>query len=92
MAIPSQQRARIAVLNGIGSVGKSSIARALQAIASQPMLHVQMDAFLDMLPAALQDLCVKGVIMRLCPLGSRPIVAPRLSRWLSPPWEWMCLK
>ena len=42
------------VLNGIGSVGKSSIARALQAIASQPMLHVQMDAFLDMLPAALQ--------------------------------------
>ena len=55
MASPSQPGGRIVVLNGIGSVGKSSIARALQAIASQPMLHVQMDAFLDMLPDALQD-------------------------------------
>ncbi len=43
------------VLNGIGSVGKSSVARALQAIAGHPMLHVQMDAFLGMLPEALQN-------------------------------------
>ena len=50
-----QQSGRIVVLNGVGSVGKSSVARALQAIAGQPMLHVQMDAFLDMLPEALQD-------------------------------------
>jgi chloramphenicol 3-O phosphotransferase len=47
--------ARIVLLNGVGSVGKSSIAKALQAIASEPFLHVQMDAFLDMLPAAYQD-------------------------------------
>lgn len=55
MPASSQQSGRIVVLNGIGSVGKSSVARALQAIASQPMLHVQMDAFLEMLPEALQD-------------------------------------
>jgi chloramphenicol 3-O phosphotransferase len=45
-------RARIILLNGVGSVGKTSVARALQEIASSPFLHVQMDAFLDMLPAA----------------------------------------
>jgi chloramphenicol 3-O phosphotransferase len=43
-------RARIVLLNGAGSVGKSSIAKALQAIATEPFLHVQMDAFLNMLP------------------------------------------
>jgi chloramphenicol 3-O phosphotransferase len=42
--------ARIVLLNGIGSVGKSSIAKALQRIASERYLHVQMDAFLQMLP------------------------------------------
>ncbi|MGH6929884.1 MAG: phosphotransferase-like protein, partial [Dongiaceae bacterium] len=34
--------ARIVLLNGAGSVGKSSIARALQTIATEPFLHVQM--------------------------------------------------
>jgi chloramphenicol 3-O phosphotransferase len=38
------------LLNGVGSVGKSSIAKALQRIVSRPMVHVQMDAFLEMLP------------------------------------------
>ena len=46
---------RILVLNGVGSVGKSSIARALQAITAEPFLHVQMDSFFEMLPAHLQD-------------------------------------
>ncbi|UCI20671.1 zeta toxin family protein [Mesorhizobium sp. B2-1-8] len=46
--------ARIVVLNGVGSAGKSSIARALQAITAEPFLHVQMDSFLEMLPDALQ--------------------------------------
>ena len=41
---------QVIVLNGIGSVGKTSTAKALQAIASKPFLHVAMDAFLDMLP------------------------------------------
>ena len=48
-------RARIVLLNGVGSAGKSSIARALQAITAAPFLHVQMDSFLEMLPEALQN-------------------------------------
>jgi chloramphenicol 3-O phosphotransferase len=47
--------ARIVILNGIGSAGKSSIARALQTITAEPYLHLSMDAFLDMLPPALLD-------------------------------------
>jgi chloramphenicol 3-O phosphotransferase len=45
--------ARIVLLNGVSSVGKGSVAKALQRIAARPMLHVQMDAFLEMLPAAM---------------------------------------
>jgi len=41
---------RVIVLNGTGSVGKSSTARALQAITAEPFLHAAMDAFLEMLP------------------------------------------
>lgn len=47
--------AKIVLLNGVGSAGKSSIAKALQAITAEPFLHVEMDAFLQMLPAALQE-------------------------------------
>lgn len=46
---------RIILLNGVGSAGKSSIARALQDITTLPFLHVSMDSFLDMLPAAYLD-------------------------------------
>ncbi|MFZ5674615.1 MAG: chloramphenicol phosphotransferase CPT family protein [Pseudomonadota bacterium] len=46
---------RILLLNGVGSAGKSSIARALQEITTRPFLHVPMDSFLDMLPAAYLD-------------------------------------
>jgi chloramphenicol 3-O phosphotransferase len=42
--------ATIILLNGVGSVGKSSIAKALQAITRAPFLHVEMDAFLNMMP------------------------------------------
>lgn len=41
---------RIVLLNGVGSAGKSSIARELQKIVTAPYLHVEMDAFLAMLP------------------------------------------
>jgi len=44
-------RPHVIILNGVGSVGKSSTARALQAITAEPFLHVAMDAFLEMLPA-----------------------------------------
>jgi chloramphenicol 3-O phosphotransferase len=47
--------ATIILLNGVGSSGKSSIAKALQTIAAEPFLHVQMDVFMEMLPEALQD-------------------------------------
>jgi len=42
---------RVVVLNGPSSVGKSSTARAIQAIAARPFLHLSMDAFLEMMPA-----------------------------------------
>ena len=47
-----EKRTRIIILNGVGSAGKGSIAKALQQIASRPFLHVEMDAFLAMLPEA----------------------------------------
>jgi chloramphenicol 3-O phosphotransferase len=43
--------AKIVLLNGVGSAGKTSIAKAIQAQARGIFLHVQMDAFLDMMPA-----------------------------------------
>ena len=46
--------ARIILLNGAGSAGKSSIAKALQTLTEAPFLHVQMDTFLDMMPEPLQ--------------------------------------
>jgi chloramphenicol 3-O phosphotransferase len=45
-----KRETRVIILNGVGSAGKGSIAKALQAIASRPYLHVEMDAFLAMLP------------------------------------------
>lgn len=48
-------RSTVVILNGVGSAGKTSIARALQAISRDALLHVQMDAFLDMLPERLMD-------------------------------------
>jgi chloramphenicol 3-O phosphotransferase len=42
--------ATIILLNGVGSVGKTAIAKALQSIARTQFLHVQMDAFIEMLP------------------------------------------
>ena len=46
-----QGRTQVVILNGVGSVGKSSTAQALQEIAARPFLHVSMDSFIDMLPA-----------------------------------------
>ena len=43
---------KVVILNGVGSAGKSSIAKALQAVTSEPFLHVQMDTFMEMLPEA----------------------------------------
>src|SRR5262249_1036798 len=48
-ALP-RMTAQIVLLNGVGSAGKSSIAKALQAMTARPFLHVPMDAFIDMMP------------------------------------------
>jgi len=77
--------AKIILLNGVGSAGKSSIARALQMITAEPFLHVQMDAFIDMLPQALQDHAdgfsyeaaadgdKPSVVIRTGPVGARAL-------------------
>jgi chloramphenicol 3-O phosphotransferase len=65
--------ARIVILNGIGSVGKSSIAKALQTMTIEPFLHVQMDAFLEMLPEAYHDR-PEGFVYRTSLEGGRPVV------------------
>lgn len=41
---------RIIVLNGVSTAGKTSIAKAMQRQARGPLLHVQMDSFLGMMP------------------------------------------
>jgi chloramphenicol 3-O phosphotransferase len=46
----STNRQIIIILNGVGSSGKSSTARALQEIAAVPLIYVAMDDFLEMLP------------------------------------------
>lgn len=47
--------ATIILLNGVGSSGKSALAKALQSITKQPFLHVAMDDFLEMMPAKFLD-------------------------------------
>lgn len=44
------RQTQVIVLNGVSSVGKSSVAKAIQCLAHKPFLHVQMDDFLTMLP------------------------------------------
>lgn len=67
---------QIIVLNGVGSAGKSSTARALQEICARPFLHVAMDAFLDMLPEATFG-HADGMIFETLDEGGRPSVAIR---------------
>ena len=61
---------RIVDLNGVGSVGKSTLAHALQARSRVPLLHVPMDVFLEMLPAYLQD-DPEGISYLRSPAGGR---------------------
>ncbi|MBL6851974.1 MAG: AAA family ATPase [Alphaproteobacteria bacterium] len=42
--------AKIILLNGVGSAGKSTLAKAIQAAARSVFLHVQMDTWLEMMP------------------------------------------
>lgn len=45
----------VILLNGPGSVGKTALARALQDVAVRPVLHVEMDRVLTMLPERFQE-------------------------------------
>jgi chloramphenicol 3-O phosphotransferase len=73
---------RIIVLNGPGSAGKSSLARAIQRAAQDIWLHVQMDGFLDMLPEHRQD---DAETFRYCagPEGVRVSTGPAGGRLVS---------
>ena len=66
--------ARVVLLNGVSSVGKGSVAKALQRIASRPMLHVQMDAFLEMLPAAMFG-APEGYVFETTLRDGKPVTA-----------------
>lgn len=45
-----ENKVKIIFLNGVGSVGKTSIAKELQLILKEAYLHVGIDQFIDMLP------------------------------------------
>ena len=77
------EKARIIILNGVGSAGKSAIAKALQELTANRFLHVQMDGFLEMMPEAgwghpdwfaletLQEEGGPSIEIRTGPLGQR---------------------
>ncbi|WP_119304895.1 chloramphenicol phosphotransferase CPT family protein [Dongia deserti] len=64
----------VILFNGVGSVGKSSIAKALQTIATEPFLHVEMDAFLNMMPERFWD-HPDGLTFETVMQDSKPTVA-----------------
>lgn len=47
--------ATVILVNGVSSVGKSSICRALQAVTREPFLYMEMDATLAAMPPKYQD-------------------------------------
>jgi chloramphenicol 3-O phosphotransferase len=66
--------ARVILINGVGSVGKSSTARELQRIAASPFLYVSMDHFIDMVPARLLG-SKEGLLFTPGDDGGRPSIA-----------------
>lgn len=68
--------ATVVLLNGVGSAGKGSIAKALQGLTREPFLHVQMDAFIDMLPGSLLH-HPDGISFAAVEGSERPTVAIR---------------
>ncbi len=70
------ERPWVIVLNGVGSVGKSSTIRAVQTIAARPFLHVSMDAFIGMLPERMLG-HPDGLVFDAGEADGRPCVAVR---------------
>lgn len=73
--------AKAIVLNGIGSVGKSSTARALQKMAATPLLHVRGDAFLDMIAPQMWN-HPDGIIFQQLDTSEGPAVEIAMGRGL----------
>lgn len=81
--------ARVIVLNGISSAGKSSLAKAMQARADNDWLHVSLDQFISMIPAgretrpswfvvqASKDYAVPEVSLTIGPNGKQLTAAMR---------------
>ena len=68
------QPPHVIILNGVGSVGKTTVARALQQVVASPFLHVAMDAVVDMMPARLFG-DPDGMAFETIQDGGRPPVA-----------------
>jgi chloramphenicol 3-O phosphotransferase len=65
--------ATIIFLNGVGSVGKTSIVKALQAALGDAYLHVGIDQFIDMLPPQyIGD--PQGLLFEAAEVDSKPVV------------------
>ncbi len=62
---PEGRLGRIILLNGTGSAGKTSIARALQELAPTPLLHLGMDAFYG-------EVCPPKLLFRTVSPGDSP--------------------
>jgi chloramphenicol 3-O phosphotransferase len=73
--------ARIIILNGVGSAGKSSTAKALQAITDEPFLHVPMDAFLEMMPLRMMG-HPDGMTFETIDVGGKPSVVIHIGAFL----------
>lgn len=73
------ERPQVIILNGVGSVGKSSTARAIQEIAAKPFLRVSMDAFIEMLPPRMFD-HPDGIIFETAQEDERPSMVIRSGR------------
>ena len=54
------KKPNIIFLNGVGSVGKTSIAKALQNMLEEPYLHIGNDHFFEMLPKKYQPGGIKA--------------------------------
>jgi chloramphenicol 3-O phosphotransferase len=72
--MPNECPSQVILLNGVGSVGKSTIAKAFQDIAEAPFLHVRMDGFLDMMPPALAN-HRDGFLYEAVPNAEKPEIA-----------------
>jgi chloramphenicol 3-O phosphotransferase len=65
--------ANIIFLNGVGSVGKTSIVKALQAALGDAYLHVGVDQFIDMLPPQyIGD--PQGLMFETAEIDGKPVV------------------